>query len=850
MILDQLQVKFGGMAQATGQTLPMALARLKNAIVDGIGNAAQSVMPTLTNMANGFITNVVPAVERAGKSFIAMAQPILSVAVPAIKRIVADVINFATTMYSVLMPIIKTVINVVMIPAWKATSDIIKVVSTVLEKLTGFVKDHKEGVKTLAGVVLGLVAAYKAMMILGTIITLIKDGTLALKVMYAWDVLVAAVNPFGWAQLAVMALAALVVGVVYAYNHFKVFHDVVAAVVNGIIGFFQMLANAGIKVMNVLIRAWNVIPWHKDIKLLSDVELPHLATSAENAAKRIKAAIDAASYAHPSRGKIKGSGVVANPIPKSILPADLSSTGASKYNSAAAKLKQAVEDQKKTLADFAYYFKHDFIGAVTDGTTSASSIVSALLGNVDKAVKGFTATIKDPATADKFTLGATKITNSLNDKLLGYQTSLDAVNKARKDLTTQISTAQNALDQAKALRTTAAAGIFNLLQQPLGSPSELHKALADSSATADSIVVGYKNMVKLVQDRFDSITGGQQDSLLTFLKTSSERLLVLVKKREDLVQPLKDAQTALAKAVTDKQSYGDGLSKALGDANMSMSEFVSKEGLVSSPAAMIESFKSRLQTVKNFQSNVQSLAARGVKQTIIDQILGMGSGNGGALASSLNTASADQIAALNDAAGQIQSTASSLGSSLSTTFYDTGINAAQKAVDAIVSKQSDIQNQMDAITTNIGNALRPLTNNLAVIGADAAQALLDSLTHKQDVLIAKAAEIGAKMAQAVAAAFTSLNVLSGGANFAAVVTAAKAASARASDLAVPPPPPRPVIGSRNVGTFQMNGDIHVPIQVSGNPDPTQIKAIGDQVTSAVSQALKAAAINAGAMRSL
>jgi hypothetical protein len=79
-----------------------------------------------------------------------------------------------------------------------------------------------------------------------------------------------ALNPFG---LIAIAVAGLVTGIVIAYTQFKTFAKVVRTVINGVIGYFETVANAWVTVINTLIRGYNLIPGLDDISLVGKISL-------------------------------------------------------------------------------------------------------------------------------------------------------------------------------------------------------------------------------------------------------------------------------------------------------------------------------------------------------------------------------------------------------------------------------------------------------------------------------------------------------------------------------------------------------------------------------------------------
>jgi len=85
-----------------------------------------------------------------------------------------------------------------------------------------------------------------------------------------------AVSAFGVAWnatgigLIVSGIALLVVGLAAAYVKFEGFRKVVNSVVNGVVGYFEFMANIWRKVINVIIRGYNLLPFVDDVPLLGE----------------------------------------------------------------------------------------------------------------------------------------------------------------------------------------------------------------------------------------------------------------------------------------------------------------------------------------------------------------------------------------------------------------------------------------------------------------------------------------------------------------------------------------------------------------------------------------------------
>jgi hypothetical protein len=79
-----------------------------------------------------------------------------------------------------------------------------------------------------------------------------------------------ALNPF---SLIAAGIALLVVGLVVAYKKFEWFSTGVKAVVNGIIGVFEIWANSWIKVINAIIKGYNALPLLPDIGFIGEIKI-------------------------------------------------------------------------------------------------------------------------------------------------------------------------------------------------------------------------------------------------------------------------------------------------------------------------------------------------------------------------------------------------------------------------------------------------------------------------------------------------------------------------------------------------------------------------------------------------
>jgi hypothetical protein len=123
----------------------------------------------------------------------------------------------------------------------------------------------------------------KAMPVLQSFATWAQDNpTLITAVAVAFGALAAAVvlvnaamalNP---AVLITAGIIALGVALVMAYKRFDTFRAVVQSVANGVAGYFEFIANAYIKMINLVIRGINLIKPGKDIGQIGQVSFGRL----------------------------------------------------------------------------------------------------------------------------------------------------------------------------------------------------------------------------------------------------------------------------------------------------------------------------------------------------------------------------------------------------------------------------------------------------------------------------------------------------------------------------------------------------------------------------------------------
>jgi hypothetical protein len=152
--------------------------------------------------------------------------------------------------------------------------------------------------------------------------TLITAAAAAFGVLAGSILVVNAAMALNPAVLITAGIVALGGALVIAYKKFETFRSVVQTVVNGIAGYFEFMANAYIKMINLVIKGINLIKPGKDISPIGSVSFGRLggdsggAGGANPAGLDYKAMADGGIVTRPIMGLIGEAG------PEAVIPLD------------------------------------------------------------------------------------------------------------------------------------------------------------------------------------------------------------------------------------------------------------------------------------------------------------------------------------------------------------------------------------------------------------------------------------------------------------------------------------------------------------------------------------------------
>lgn len=124
---------------------------------------------------------------------------------------------------------------------------------------------------------------------------------------------------------------------------------------------------------------------------------------------------------------------------------------------------------------------------------------------------------------------------------------------------------------------------------------------------------------------------------------------------------------------------------------------LSNLGAGSSATAIASGLAGRAASLGKFAGQLSQLKARGLNSNLLSQIIGMGAGQGSALAATLLAGDSETLKAINGAQGQIDTLAGKLGNTAANVMYDSGKNAGKGFLSGLYGQQAALNKLMDQL---------------------------------------------------------------------------------------------------------------------------------------------------------
>lgn len=313
---------------------------------------------------------------------------------------------------------------------------------------------------------------------------------------------------------------------------------------------------------------------------------------------------------------------------------------------------------------------------------------------------------------------------------------------------------------AKEVVSSAIDAAKNVLE--IGSPSKVFIQIGkDTGAgfvigltgTADQIRATTQKIAQQITAAFKGRNTKLDDRLLKLISDGNKQLTTLANQRDSIAKRIADAQKfATDAAASALQSFGlQNLSR--GGAGVSN---------------ITESLSQALAQVRDFNTQVNALAQRGLRRDLLQQIIGLGPDQGAALADSLANASAEQLRQINSLQAQLASATDKLGKDSADALFDSGKEASRGFLAGLKGQQKDIQALMVDIARSMQQAIRQAlgirspSRVFAKIGDLTGQGLQVGFVDRMREVLASARTAASSIAGAVSGELSGLsNVVAG-----------------------------------------------------------------------------------------
>ena len=609
--------------------------------------------------------------------------------------------DVAVKVGSVVMPILTKLISIFI----DVTSVVFKFISDILKPLVGFIEANKSAFEVFLAVIGGAVAIW------GAYEMALKAAELAQAALN----LVMDANPIG---LIVVAVAALAAGIVYAWNHFKTFRDIVIDVAEAGVGgfgeFIQILGDVVTAVMKLatgpmklMLEGLSFMPGIggaakaalKDINGATQ-DVGHFFDSTANSIKGMGKSLDELKNKKIDLGNMFGGG--ATTLANAGVTGTGGDAGVDGNLGAAGNISKAATAAEKALAA-----RNAKIKTANDDAVKLEDQMNAALKDRQDKMDAATKTRDDAiqAAQDKFGQDSADIQAK-------YQ---DAMQAAQDNYTTTVQNLQDAHEQK----------LLDIQQQYADKATQLQQTAADNRAkiiqsSIDVMTNAFANATKIDLGKLFTAGGGTADALVSQLQ---DQMTQITKLQQDAGK--------LAAAGYNQQFINEVIAQgpAQGDA-------LAQSVLTDAPATQ-DSIKSLYAQVQDASQNgLNDLAAQMndgtnfATEALAKQYADVGT--------TLTTQLAANSAAMQDA---INKETDSFNSSMAKA-QDTLNKAVQAASDA---RDNALIKATQTLNDSLNAADDAFTKSTTSI-SDAAMKQLDALQQKLDATAAKIQALGGSTA--------------------------------------------------------------------------------------------------------
>jgi tape measure domain-containing protein len=274
--------------------------------------------------------------------------------------------------------------------------------------------------------------------------------------------------------------------------------------------------------------------------------------------------------------------------------------------------------------------------------------------------------------------------------------------------------------------------LYDLTRRWFGLRSELEKGLLGPEGFEASV----DQIASMGQKLVEALRKLAAPEVAALVENATYALIALARRREELAGRLKDAEAALADAISARDSFAKQIREStINFANALRLEsetetrfrMVSERGFfiqseTERQKSFVETLKERVKALKDFLTNMKILRDRGLDQGLLQQLLSAGPEQAGEIAAGLAAGGQEMIAEVNVLQDAVQQTADQLAEFGVTQFHKAGVDQAQALVDGLQGEIKAVEDVATAITAVVYEAVLPWAQKLEETGAEAANA--------------------------------------------------------------------------------------------------------------------------------
>ena len=277
-------------------------------------------------------------------------------------------------------------------------------------------------------------------------------------------------------------------------------------------------------------------------------------------------------------------------------------------------------------------------------------------------------------------------------------------------------------------RREAGQSIARFIEDRFGEPSEFNKAYDAATMGIDQAIDLFDRFEELIKKRYTGLETDEDDQMIAALRQQTQKLVGLIKEREEINGRLQAARTKLAELQTQMRDAQKKITE-------SIQSFFKPAGKISSADEFITGLQQRVAATRKFVADIATLRKRGVAAGTIEQILEMGVEQGASFAATLATVSDAQLQEINTLTATSEDLAQKFGENQAQIMYGAGVASQQALVDGIQTEFDKKQKEIQAVVDSIKAMFSGLTDSNLVAGEAAAEALLAGLkTKEQEIL--------------------------------------------------------------------------------------------------------------------